>query len=120
MKKYKLDDRDRAIVPASIRHEYDLSNSAIVLGDRHLMLMPAWHLEGMADSITGTNETSRRMSRRLCSGTYITEIDEKGRIVIPDYLREPAQISDSVMYVEVPNKHRVQIWDPNQWKKYHN
>ncbi len=120
MKKYNLDDSSRVIVPASIRHEYDLSRSAVILGNGYLTLMPAWHLEGIADSITGQNEASRRMSRRLCSDSYETEIDEKGRISIPDYLRRPAKIRDSVVFVEMPDKHRIQIWDPEQWKKYHN
>ena len=62
---------------------------------------------------------SRGFNRMFLGGAVEMDVDSVGRILIPDFLREYAGLSDKsgkVVFTGVYNK--VEIWDESRWKNY--
>ncbi|KKU04671.1 MAG: Protein MraZ [Parcubacteria group bacterium GW2011_GWA2_45_30] len=50
------------------------------------------------------------------SGAVEVELDQLGRILVPDYLKEYAGLAQKVTIVGVQN--RLEIWDTERWENY--
>ncbi|MDP2363273.1 MAG: cell division/cell wall cluster transcriptional repressor MraZ, partial [Ignavibacteria bacterium] len=59
---------------------------------------------------------ARGFARIMLAGAMNVELDNLGRILIPDYLREYAALSKNVIIAGLYN--RVEIWDEKKWKFY--
>ncbi len=64
-----------------------------------------------------TKKDLRALNRIMFSGAMEVELDKQGRTLIPQYLREHANIDKNVMILGVGD--RVEIWDEDSWKKYY-
>lgn len=67
-------------------------------------------------SLPLTQANSRAFVRLMLSGATRVEIDKQGRVLVPEYLREYAQLKKSVVVIGVYN--RFEIWDAEGWKQY--
>lgn len=65
-----------------------------------------------------TSAQSRTFNRLYFSGAIDVAPDRQGRILLPQYLKEFAQIKRDCMIVGVSN--RIEIWSLDAWKEFYN
>ncbi len=59
---------------------------------------------------------ARDFKRFILSGASEIEIDEMGRVLIPDPLKKYAKLEKSIVIIGVQD--RLELWDENVWNKY--
>jgi MraZ protein len=52
----------------------------------------------------------------MLSGAAEVEVDQAGRILIPDHQKEYAQLKKTVVFAGVSD--HVELWDARKWKIY--
>jgi len=67
-------------------------------------------------SLSIVNEDTRGFSRFMLSGAAEVEVDEVGRILIPEHQKEYAQLKKDVVFTGVSD--HVEVWDSMRWKSY--
>jgi len=118
---YNLDNKGRIAIPAKIRLE--LGSSVVVTRglDTCLFIYPKKEWENLLQRLTSlplTQANSRAFSRFMLAGATEVEIDQQGRILIPEYLREFASLNKKVIIAGINN--RLEIWDEARWNEYRN
>lgn len=63
-----------------------------------------------------TNKSTREMQRFLLGNASDVELDQKGRFVVPEYLRQFAHIQIDVVFVGI--QRFVELWDKKNWEKH--
>jgi len=116
---HTLDDKKRVAVPAKFRKQ--LGKKMIVTRglDACLTVYPqdAWQKlsEKIASLPMGTAD-SRSFSRFIFAGAVETELDALGRILIPDFLKEFADLKSKVVIAGLQD--HVEVWDEKRWREY--
>lgn len=59
---------------------------------------------------------ARETQRFLLGGASFVELDNKGRFIIPNYLRSFAEIKDEIIFLGLSRY--VEIWDKVRWTAY--
>jgi MraZ protein len=114
--RHSLDDKGRMIVPARFR---ELLYGRIYLTqgfDNNLRVLPEAAFVSIYERVTemsSTNPTARQLRRLIFSTAQQVDIDNNGRILIPKYLREVANLSSDAIVVGVGEA--VEIWSPEAW-----
>ena len=116
---HTLDSKKRLSLPAKFRKEVG-KKVVVTRGlDACLFMFPIAAWKGIADKLQklpfGQADT-RGMSRFLLAGAVETEVDGAGRILIPDYLKEFADLRSRVVLAGVSD--RVEIWNEKTWEEY--
>jgi len=116
---HSLDTKGRIAIPAKFRKT--LASGAVVTRglDRCLFLYTAeeWlKLAAKLSSLPIAQARSRAFSRLMLAGAMDVRIDRQGRILIPDYLRQYADLGKQVIVAGLYT--RLEIWDAGIWKKY--
>jgi len=116
---YNLDTKGRLALPAKLRHE--LGETVIITRglDSCLFVYPKKEWEVLLSQLVNlplTQSNSRAFSRFMLAGAVESEIDQQGRVLIPDYLRKFAGLNKKVVIAGVSN--RLEIWDENLWNEY--
>lgn len=117
--RHTLDAKNRISLPAKFRKE--LGRSVIVTRglDRCLFVYPknVWKDEAgkIARHSTG-GSAGRGLARLMLAGASEADVDTAGRILVPDYLKSFAALSEKSVIAGVND--RVEIWDEKAWKKY--
>jgi MraZ protein len=114
---HALDDRGRVAVPAKWRHE--LGDGLVVTRglDRCLLLWPMDEWRAIAaklGQLSLMQTDARRIHRLIFSGAVDTSPDRLGRILVPGFLREYAELRDAVVLVGLLN--RAEIWSRDNWQ----
>jgi MraZ protein len=117
--KHSIDDKGRLAVPSKFRQE--LKGGAIVTRglDRCLFLFSSKEWEELAKKLIAlpiAQANSRAFIRLMLAGAMEVRLDNQGRILIPDYLREYSNIQRQAIIAGLYN--RVEIWDEENWKQY--
>ena len=117
--KHSIDQKGRMAVPAKFRR--DLGAGAIVTRglDRCLFVFSKSEWDTLAKKLIAlplAQANSRAFIRLMLSGAAEAEIDQQGRILIPDYLREYADLEKQVVVTGLYN--RVEIWNTKSWTDY--
>ncbi len=99
-----------------------------VLGDRLIITQgyeqtliivseEGWHnlLEG-TEGRPFTEAETRETHRFILGGASFTQLDKKGRFVIPSYLRNFAQIKNEVIFLGLSRY--VELWDKTRWEEH--
>ena len=116
---HHLEEKGRLSVPKKFRAQ--LENGAILSqgldGCLFLYTKSAWmELIDKLNQMPLTRADSRNFLRSLSYGAVEVEIDSLGRILIPDYLKNFAQIkSDCVIAGAIE---RIEIWDMATFEKF--
>lgn len=116
---HTIDNKKRLSIPARFRKE--LGERAILTRgiDECLFLYPIKEWENLGQKLSqlsvGKGET-RGFVRILLSGACEVEFDNLGRILIPDYLKNYANLKKRIVVVGILN--RLEIWDQENWFKY--
>ena len=115
---HTVDEKNRFSLPAKFRKE--LGRKVVVTRgkDHCLFLYPTktWSLISEEVKGLGHVESDRRYTRFTFSGASEIEIDSIGRILIPEFLREFADLKDPVVITGVHD--RVEIWNEKRWAAY--
>ena len=116
---HTIDPKKRLAVPSKLRKE--LGDQAILTRGLNncLFLYPLqqWQklTEKLAQLPVGQGDT-RSFLRLLFSGAAEVELDQLGRILIPDYLKSYAGLGQRVVIVGVYD--RLEVWDEARWRHY--
>ncbi len=106
------------IVPARFR---DLLSGMIYLTqgfDSNLRVLPEAAFVAIYERVTemsSTNPTARQLRRLIFSTAQQVDIDNNGRILIPKYLRDVANLTSDAIIVGVGEA--VEIWSPDAWDR---
>lgn len=63
-----------------------------------------------------TTSSARETQRFLLGGASLVELDDKGRFILPEYLRNYAGLTDEVVFLGISRY--VEIWDKKRWEEY--
>ena len=116
---HTLDAKKRLAVPAKVRKE--LGSTAILTRglDSCLFLYPMSEWQKLTEKLSalpmGQGDT-RSFLRLMLAGAVEVELDQLGRILVPDYLKSYASLGARVTIAGVYN--RLEIWDSERWEKY--
>lgn len=72
--------------------------------------------ENRFKSLSFTSSEARQFNRLYFSGACEVTCDKQGRVLVPDYLKDFAQIKRDVVIVGVSN--RMEIWSKEGWQEY--
>jgi MraZ protein len=113
---HALDDRGRISIPARFRPE--LANGLVITRglDRCLFVWPMDEWRPIAEKLSQLSlmdADARRIHRLLFSGATDTAPDRLGRILVPAFLREYAELRETVVVVGLLN--RLEIWSQANW-----
>jgi len=115
---HQLDSKGRLIIPARYRPHLP-EGSVLTRGiDGNLVIYPTevWHaVAKQVNDIPITNPTARALRRLLFSGLVELSLDRQGRMLIPTYLREYAQLENEVMIVGMETF--IELWQPIRWQE---
>lgn len=116
---HTLDGKKRISLPAKFRKEVG-RKVVITRGlDSCLFMYPQKAWERIAQKVAslpvGAADT-RGMSRFLLAGAVETEVDQAGRILIPEFLKDFADLKSRVVLAGVAE--RVEIWNEKTWDEY--
>lgn len=117
--RHTFDQKNRVSLPAKFRK--DLGSSVVVTRgfDRCLFVYPkaAWKQE--AEKISKhsvATQKGRGLARLMLAGASEAELDTAGRILVPDYLKSFAALTDKAVIAGVSD--RIEIWDEAAWSAY--
>ena len=116
---HTIDSKKRLAVPAKLRKE--IGERAVVTRglDTCLFLYPMAEWQKLTEKLSqlpmGQQDT-RSFLRLMLAGASEVELDQLGRILIPDYLKMYAGLKQRVVIAGVYN--RLEIWDDERWSAY--
>lgn len=116
---HSLDQKGRLTIPAKYR---ELLGREVIITkgfDLNLLVMPAEIFESWANQINDQNyadPNARLLRRYLFSNGEHVEVDRTGRILIPQYLREKANLNSEIVIVGVGNF--FEIWSKENWEEH--
>lgn len=116
---HSLDDKKRVSLPKQFR---------AALGKRVIMTrgldnclyiyaVSSWaNVAKRLQSLSIVNEDTRGFNRFMLSGAAEVDVDDVGRILVPDHQKEYAQLKRNVVFTGVSD--HVEVWDSARWKAY--
>jgi len=121
---HSIDRKGRLILPAKFR-EISKANFIekfyVTRGlDKCLFMFSEeeWrNQEAKFKSISFTKQQSRTFNRLYFSGAIEVIPDRQGRILLPQYLKDFAEIKREVTIVGVSN--RIEIWSTQRWQEFY-
>ena len=118
---HSLDAKGRLIMPAKLRES--IGERFVVTkgldGCLFAFSLDEWaNFEEKLKMLPLSNKNSREFSRFFLSGATECEIDKQGRFLIPNNLRDAANLEKEVVIIGVGT--RIEIWNKNKWKSYSN
>jgi MraZ protein len=117
--RHTIDAKKRLALPAKFRKE--LGEMVIITRglDNCLVVYTQEEWEIMSDKLgklpSGQVE-ARGFARIMLAGAMAVELDKLGRILVPDYLKNYANLIKNVVVCGLYN--RLEIWDADSWEIY--
>lgn len=116
---YSIDEKKRLAIPAKFRSL--LGKKAVITRglDQCLFLYPVKEWGNLAKKLAQlplSQADARGFARLMLTGAMEVNLDNLGRILIPDYLKTYAFLKKKVVIAGVYN--RVEIWDEIKWQEY--
>ena len=114
---HTIDDKGRMTIPSRFRSE--LANGVVVTRglDRCLFAFPQneWEkfVQNLRQKSSLTHKTTRDFNRFLFSGAKDIIPDRQGRILLPTYLRQYAELDSEAIVIGADT--RLEIWQPDRW-----
>ena len=117
--KHTIDQKRRIAIPVKFRK--DIGKKAVITKglDKSLFLYSQKEWAILAKKLSRLpfpQANARGFSRIMLSGAVEASIDNVGRILIPDYLKEYASLEKNAVIVGVYD--RIEIWDQQTWNNY--
>lgn len=116
---YSIDAKKRLALPPKFRKS--LGEQAVITRglDQCLFLYSMKEWEKIAEKISLlplSQADARGFGRLMLAGAMDVNIDNLGRILMPDYLKNYAALKKKVVVAGLYN--RIEIWDENKWNTY--
>ncbi|MCF7795270.1 division/cell wall cluster transcriptional repressor MraZ [Patescibacteria group bacterium] len=116
---HNLDSKGRLAIPAKFR--VSLKKGAVVTKglDNCLFLYSKEQWQKMAEklaSLPTSQAKARAFARHMIAGAMDLEFDSQGRITLPEYLRDFADLDKKTIIAGLYN--HLEIWDEGAWNKY--
>ncbi len=117
--KHTIDAKKRLSLPVKFRKELG-KNIVITKGLDNCLFVYSPRgfgrfLERLKELSVGQSD-SRRFNRFVLGGAVDVQIDALGRILIPDFLKDFAELTSAVVLIGVND--RVEIWNEKNWTDY--
>ena len=115
----KIDAKGRMALPAKMRPQL---GEGLVMArgqERCIYLLPATEFRRIAMQIQRTsmgNKAAREYLRVFLSGAVDQDPDKQGRVLVPQMLRDYANLGDDIVVIGVGT--RAEIWDRKTWESY--
>ena len=115
---HSLDVKGRVIMPAKLRQ--DMGEKFIVTkgldGCLFAFSQQEWlNFETKLKSLPLSDKNARNFVRFFLSGATECELDKQGRFLIPNNLRNAANLEKEIVIIGVGT--RLEIWNKNIWEK---
>lgn len=116
---HTVDDKNRISLPVKFRQE--MGKKIVITpgldGCLFVFTMKQWGTisEKLGESSILQADT-RSFNRYMLGGASEVEVDSIGRILIPDFLKDRANLKSKVVMIGVQN--RVEIWNDKSWIDY--
>ncbi len=116
---HTIDDKGRLSMPAKMRRDLE-SGAVVTRGVDHCLFVYAkneW--QNLAEKIAAlplADPKARSFSRSMLAGAMEVEFDKLGRVLLPGYLREYADLSGEVVVAGLFN--RIELWNKAAWTAY--
>ncbi|MGB2705331.1 MAG: division/cell wall cluster transcriptional repressor MraZ [Candidatus Omnitrophota bacterium] len=121
---HKLDKKGRIIIPSKFREvskENYIEKFIVTRGlDTCLFMFPEdeWRQqESKFKALSFTKREARKFNRLFFSGAVEVAPDKQGRIMIPSYLKQYADIRKEIILIGVSN--RIEIWNKDRWYEFY-
>lgn len=121
---HSIDRKGRLILPAKFREvakSQFVEKFYVTRGlDKCLFMFSEeeWRSqENKFKSMSFTKQQPRVFNRMFFSGAIDVTFDKQGRILLPQYLKDFAEIKKDVMIVGVSS--RIEIWAKNLWQDFY-
>lgn len=117
---HTIDTKGRVIIPAKMRDV--LSGDRLVITNGFEKCLYAYsvseweHIEEAISELPTTSEKVRMFERFFIGPAETCDLDNQGRILVPQTLREYAGLEKQIYVVGL--KRRLEIWDKDSWDKY--
>ena len=119
-----LDEKNRIIIPSRFRKnikDEGIDKFYITRGLDECLFMFSetdWKVyEKKFKEMSFTKKEVRRFNRLFFSGAIDVVPDKQWRILLPDYLKEYAQLNKNIVFVGVSN--RIELWDKDKWNSFY-
>ncbi|HEX2849187.1 MAG TPA: hypothetical protein VHN98_01485 [Acidimicrobiales bacterium] len=122
---HSLDPKGRVILPVKFRAAFDKGGFLSQFHDGCLALWTPEEFERQLQAMQSASEQGRderNLARVWASGSSEIEVDKAGRMAIPQYLRQFAQLDAPTTGAGVPVLvlgaiDRVELWSPSVWQE---
>ena len=116
---HTIDDKNRLSLPAKFRSE--MGKKVVVTPGLDSCLFvftkDEWKkIEGKLNQSSLLQADNRSFNRFMFAGATEAEIDSIGRILVPEFLRDRANLKSRVVLIGVSS--RVEIWNEKTWSEY--
>ncbi|MCL4560527.1 MAG: division/cell wall cluster transcriptional repressor MraZ [Chloroflexi bacterium] len=113
---HSIDEKGRLTIPA--RYREILGEGAYITRgfDRNLMVLTTSTYDQLYQRLTDMNMASmatRRLRRLMLTNTFNVDLDKSGRILIPQILRQAANLDGEVIIAGQGNY--FEVWTPELW-----
>lgn len=116
---HSIDDKGRLAIPAKMRASL-LEGAVVTRGiDNCLSVYPKNEWTKLAEKIAAlplADPKARSFSRLMLAGAMDVEFDKQGRVLLPAYLRDYADIRGEIVVAGVYN--RMELWNKKAWEAY--
>lgn len=121
---HSLDPKGRVILPVKFRAAFERGGFLSQFHDGCLALWTPEEFERQLEAMQASSEQGRderNLARVWASGSSEVEVDKAGRMAIPQYLRQFAQLEASttgagVAVLVLGAIDRVELWSPSVWQ----
>ena len=121
---HAIDRKGRLILPAKFREvakSHFVERFFVTRGlDKCLFMFPEeeWRTqENKFKALPFTKQQARTFNRLYFSGAVEVVFDNQGRVLLPQYLKDFAEIKKDVVIVGVSN--RIEIWAKDKWQEFY-
>jgi len=112
-----VDEKGRIALPTRYRDDLFTVVVTIDTEEKCLLMYPLedWEeIEAKIEALPSFNQAARRVQRLLIGHATELSLDNNGRIVLPQLLRDYAGLEKQVMLVGQGKK--IEIWSAQQWE----
>lgn len=113
--RHNLDTKGRLFIPAKLKEELGDVFYLTLSAERCLCAYSAESWQHFSDKVDAMTQLRQRSMRPLFAFAAKCELDNQGRILIPQHLRDYASLGKNVAVIGC-NRH-AEIWDENEWNK---
>ena len=117
--RHTIDEKKRLAIPSKLRKQ--LGKEAVITRglDNCLAVYPIEEWKQKSEKLSKLPESqleARGFARIMLAGAVAVDFDKLGRILVPEYLKQYAQLKKNVVIAGLYN--RLEIWDETRWSSY--